>query len=107
MSGVDSDHRFYKEAYKLSYPAMKQVVAEVGMKDVINSDFLLFRNPRNPALFSPTFNDLEVLTKSAESFKVKQTADIKNQHGRQTYIYIVDFVKEDGNWKFAGAERQD
>jgi len=22
-------------------------------------------------------------------------------------FYIVDFVKEDNNWKFAGAERQD
>lgn len=60
--------------------------------------------------YSPRY-DLEVIEKENDYFVLKQTKEIPSQDAavttESTYeIYHVKFVKENDEWKFAGAELQ-
>lgn len=100
-SGVDPNDPFYDDMYTLLYPQVENIVAEQGMKDLINTEFLLFNNPRNATPFSPTFDRLEIVEKNDSQFKIKKIATMSDS---DQLIYIVEFIKEDDKWKFYGAK---
>lgn len=90
------------------------MVNKEEMESVISAEFLLSRHHKNPTVFYPTYDHLEVLTKDSEDFKVKQTivATQDDDSGKgnnydNDQIYIAEFSKEDGKWKFAGSEKQE
>lgn len=108
-SEVNPNHPFYDEVYQLVYPAVSDYVAEKGMETIINEAFSLYWQPAAPPSFYEAPYDFEVIVKGNEFFKFKQTREIGPQdYGGDSYHenYLIDFVKEDGVWKFAGAEKQ-
>lgn len=108
--GVDPDDPFYREVYDLLYPKVEDLVAEEGMESLINEKFSLFWQPPAPVSFYGPSYDIEVLDKDSESFQVEQTKEIGPQDvggESEDLVYIIDYVKEDDKWKFAGAEKQE
>lgn len=108
-TGVDPNSPFYEDMYELLYPKVNELVAEAGMESLINEKYSLYWQPPATISFFGPSPDLEVLDKDKESFKIKQTKVIGPQEvGGESYdlIYIVEYVKEDDKWKFAGAEMQ-
>ncbi|HSJ37577.1 MAG TPA: S8/S53 family peptidase [Planococcus sp. (in: firmicutes)] len=109
-TGVNPNDPFYKDIYELLYPEVKELAVQEGMEFLINEAYSIFWQPTAPGSFYGPSYDLEVLTKDSGKFKVKQTKEIGPQDiGGTSYEikYIIDFVKEDDKWKFAGAEKQE
>lgn len=108
-SGVDTSHPFYGEMYSLLYPRMKKVVSKQGMGTIIDNAFLLFMNTRNTTPFSPSFDKLEVLEKDNAYFKIKQSTQLtahSNDRAEEKWVeYIIEFIRENGQWKFLGAQK--
>lgn len=106
-SGVDPNHSFYQEAYDTYYPALEGSVAKEGMASIIKEMLFISLVPTNPSwTFGPSY-ELEVLSQDSENFKVKQSKAIGEQDSEGIADYIIhdlEYVKEDGKWKFAGAE---
>lgn len=108
-SGVDPNTPFYNDVHELLYPKVKHLVAEEGMESLINEKFSLYWSPPSTISFYGPSPDLEVLGKTENSFKIKLTKEIGPQDiGGKSYdiMYIVKYVKEDDEWKFAGVKKQ-
>lgn len=109
-NGVDPDHPFFEEMHDLLYPQMEELVAQQGMEDIIDNAFLLYMNPRNITPFSPTYDELDVLEKDNDYFEIKQSAspgvESNDNDDSEPVIFMVEFEKEDGQWKFLGEERE-
>lgn len=109
-SGVSPSDPFYQDVYKMLYPEVKDLAAEEGMESLINEAFSIYWQPPAPGSFFGPSYDLEVLDKDSKHFKVKQTKEIGPQDvGGESYIlvYVIDYVKKDGKWKFAGFKKEE
>lgn len=108
-SGIDTKLDFYKDVHEIFYPEVMDLAIENGMEFLINEAFALFWQPTEPISFYGPAYDLEVLRKDDVSFTVRQTKEIGPQDiGGTSYhiVFIIDYVKEDGKWLFAGAKKQ-
>lgn len=108
--GVDRDNVFFKEVYDLLYPELSGFVTSEGMEAIIDSEFLSIRHHKNPTILWPDYDRLEIIEKSDTYFKVKQISKVfyydhvKNEESVYEIEFIVEFIKEDNDWKLNGAE---
>lgn len=90
------------------YPELEESVAKEGMESIIKEKLFYSLVPTNPSwAVSGLASEYEVLTQNNESFKVKQSKAIGEQDSEGIAYYVVhelDYIKEKGKWKFAGAE---
>lgn len=108
-SGVDANLPFYQDVHNVLYPEVEDLAVEDGMEFLINEAYSLFWQPTESVSFYGPAYDLEVLAKESERFRVKQTKEIGSQDiGGTSYdiVYVIDYVKKDGKWMFAGAKKQ-
>ena len=108
-SGVDTNSPFYEDMYNLLISKVGNLVTDEGMESLINEKFSMYwQPPATISLYGPKPH-LEVIEKEDDSFIIKQTKEIGPQEagGKSIdIVYIVKYVKQDGSWKFAGAEKQ-
>lgn len=103
-SGINPDTPFYKDVKALFYPKVEDLVTEKeGMQFIIDEKFADFHNPAGISFFTP-FNDIEILSKETDTFKIKQIIEEKQDIDTSYYEFIIDYKKEDGKWKLAGGE---
>lgn len=103
-SGVNPDTPFYKDVKELFYPKVEGLVTEKeGMQFIIDEKFADFHNPAGISFFTP-FNEIEILSKETDTFKIKQIIEQKQDIDISYYEFIIDYKKEDGKWKLAGGE---
>lgn len=108
-NGVNPNHPFYEDVYALIYPNVSDVVSEKGMETLVNQSFSYYWDPASPSSFMAGPNEIDVLINENAFFRVKQTNEIGPQdYGSDPYYetYLIDFIKEEGTWKFAGSEKE-
>ncbi len=106
--GIDPKGPFYKDMYDLMYPGMEDLSTKEGMEFIIHETFMMIWKPATPSSFFGS-GKIDVLEENNDRFKVKQTITVgPHDVGGESYdiVYILDYVKEDDQWKFAGGKEE-